>query len=228
MDDAAAAPSAEAQGNAGGSGAIGSSAQGSPETAESESRGAHTATTPTAPMAPPASAADGVASRVACTDTFGNGLGGSHGRLDGYLVAVVPPGGRACSADHQHVHLQVKTKGDVYDVAVNIDGLEAEVDAPLPGEPWSEGWHLNATLDYVKDLGLHSEAFQLTGLAEVRARIETAIANANHVAIFATPYNHGGAHLVHRQDGRRDGAIVLDPLSSKPHVLAFRFEKHSF
>lgn len=41
---------------------------------------------------------DGAPTPVACTSSFGDGLnGGSHGRLDGYLVSVVVPGGHGCN-----------------------------------------------------------------------------------------------------------------------------------
>jgi hypothetical protein len=62
----------------------------------------------------------------------------------------------------------------------------------------------------------------------VRQHIETAIANANHVSIYATGYGHTGAHLVHRQGAGQDGAIFIDPLGPKPYVFAFRFASQSF
>jgi hypothetical protein len=122
----------------------------------------------------------------------------------------------------------VKIAGDIYDVAVNVDGIETEIDAPLPGPAWSEGWHADEQLDYVKDLGLHAQSFTVTGLSAVRQRVETAVTQANHVAIYATGYDPSGAHLVHRQGSGRDGAIVLDPLGPRPHILAFRFDTQSF
>ena len=172
--------------------------------------------------------ADGHAARVACTSSFGSALSAQHGRLDGYLTAIVPDRAHSCNGDSQHLHLQVRMSGGVYDVAVNIDGLEAELDASPPGESWSEGWHAGAALDYVKDLSLHAPAFTLSGGAAVRQRVEAALADANHVSIYATGYGPGGVHLVHRQTGARDGAIVIDPLGPKPHVLAFRFDTQSF
>lgn len=165
---------------------------------------------------------------MACTSSFGSALTTDHGRLDGYLVSIVPPSTHACNGDSQHLHLQVKAGGAVYDVAVNVDGLEAEADAALPGTPWTEGWHAGEELDYPKDLALHAATFTLTGLAAVRQRVETALANANHVAIYTTGYGPAGGHLVHRQGGGRDGAIVIDPLGPKPHLLAFRFDTQSF
>jgi hypothetical protein len=178
--------------------------------------------------ASPTSTVDGTPTRTACTSSFGSALTSAHGRLDGTLVAIVPAGTHTCNGDSTHVHLQVKVDGAIYDVAVNADGLEAEADAPLPGSPWSEGWHAGDTLDYVTDLGLHASSFTLTGLTAVRQRIETELASANHVAIYATGYGATGVHLVHRQGSGRDGAVVLDPLGPKPHILAFRFDTQSF
>ncbi len=166
--------------------------------------------------------------RVACTSSFGSALSTTHGRLDGYLVAIVPASTHGCNGDSSHIHLQVKANGAVYDVAVNLDTLEADTDIALPGGAWAEGWHPNMQLDYPKDLSLHSAAFNATSPTAQRMSIETALANANHVAIFATGYDTSGAHLVHRQSGGRDGAIVINPLDPKAHVLAFRFTTDSF
>ncbi|HEY8076466.1 MAG TPA: hypothetical protein VIF62_20215 [Labilithrix sp.] len=179
--------------------------------------------------APPPSSTDGTPTRVACTSSFGSALTTAHGRLDGYLVSIVPESTRnECNADSSHVHLQVKANGAVYDVAVNLDTLEATTDIALPGGAWSEGWHANSSLDYPTDLSLHSSAFTTTTSSAERMHIESALANANHVAIWATGYDPTGAHLVHRQGGGRDGAIAIDPLDPKAHVLAFRFSTDSF
>ena len=187
-----------------------------------------TATPASSSGSPATSSADGTPTRVACTNSFGSTMTTDHGRLDGYLVSVVPPNTHQCNGDTSHLHLQVKAGGAVYDVAVNVDGLEAEADAALPGSPWAEGWHPGDELDYPKDLALHAPAFTLTGLSAVRQRVENAIASANHVSIYATGYGPTGGHLIHRQGSGRDGAIVIDPLSAKPHVLAFRFDTQTF
>lgn len=208
-----------------------------------------TSTLPTAPPPPPPSSGDdavdaavpedaavpgpsptdGTPTRTACTSSFGSALTTTHGRLDGYLVAIVPESTRGeCNNDGSHVHLQVKTDGAVYDIAVNLDTLEADVDAPLPDGAWNEGWHMADALDYPTTLGLHAAAFTAGSATAQRMRIETALANANHVSIFATGYGPEGAHLVHRQGGGRDGAIITDPLAPKAHVMAFRFATDSF
>ena len=60
--------------------------------------------------------------------------------------------------------------GANYDIAVNLDGFEGEIDAPLPGIPFAEGWH-PMNLDYPTDLGLHSDALTVTTPAMIRARV---------------------------------------------------------
>src|SRR5690349_2831550 len=65
-------------------------------------------------------AVDGAPMRLPCTGSFGSALSTSYGRLDGYLVAIVPPGNGGCNADTDHIHLQVKMNGAIYDVAVNV------------------------------------------------------------------------------------------------------------
>ena len=179
---------------------------------------------------PTSSGTDGTATRAQCTTSFhGTALSGSFGRMDGYLVAIVPPNGsRSCRADSSHVHLQVKVDGVVYDVAVNTDTYVAEKDVALPDGAWSEGWHAGARLDYPTTLGLHASSFASTTQSAQAQTIENALASANHVSIFATPYDSTGAHDVHRKGGGDDGAIFVDPLSSPAHVLAFRFSTDSF
>ncbi len=177
---------------------------------------------------------DGTPVRNTCTSSFGSGLTGSAGRIDGQLVAVIPAGTHTCHGDSTHVHLQVLAQGQVYDVAVNVDGGNmAEKDLPLPGVAWSEGWHAGQHIDYVSDLGLHSTDFNLNGpVAQLDHDLETALANANHISVFATTYSHGGMHLVHRGrstgGGATDGAVITDPLSPTAHVYAFHFANQSF
>jgi hypothetical protein len=144
-------------------------------------------------------------------------------------VSIVPQNnGKACNGDSSHLHLQVEANAAIYDIAVNLDALLAEIDVALPSPAWTEGWHASARLDYPKDLGLHAPAFAGSAPSAQRSHLETTLAAANHVAIYATGYNTGGAHLVHFQGSGDDGAIVLDPLGAKPHVLAFRFVNDSF
>lgn len=171
---------------------------------------------------------DGTPTRLACVGTLGGGLSPTHGRLDGTLVSVVPVKAGGCPSDPDHLHLQIRMSGAVYDIAVNLDGLEGEIDAPLPGIPYAEGWH-PMTMDYPTDLGLHSTALSVSGRAAVRARVESQLTNANHISVFGTGYpKSDGAHLIHRSAGGRDGALVINPLAAKAHVLAFRFVNDAF
>jgi hypothetical protein len=185
-------------------------------------------TKPPPPATDSGSSSDGPPTRQQCTPNFGSALSSSHARLDGYLVSIIPPGqDKQCNGDSTHVHLQVQMQGSIYDVAVNADGYEAELDAPLAGGSWSEGWHTQDGLDYPNDLGAHSAAFTTTGLSTVAAEVEQRLANANHVAIFCTGYGPTGCHLVHRNSGS-DGAIVIDPLSPTAHWLLFDFSGDTF
>jgi hypothetical protein len=172
---------------------------------------------------------DGMPVRQPCTSKFGNGLSGSFGRLDGVIVAVVSPGHGGCNADAHHVHLQVLSGGQIYDVAVNTDsGFYLEHDLSLPGAAWSDGWHTGVSLDYPRDMGVRSSDFTSAPESTMTQVLETALANANHVSVFATTYNHSGIHLVHRNGGGHDGAVIIDPLSSHAHAYIFHFSNQSF
>ena len=177
---------------------------------------------------PPVDAGDGTPTRQACTGNLGSALSSTHGRLDGTLVAIVGLGGsHACNGDSSHVHLQVMMSGAVYDVAVNSDTLVAERDLPLTDGAWSEGWHTNDALDYAT-LGLHSSDFtQPSSPAALAQQLENELASVNHISVFATGYGPSGAHLVHRNGGGRDGAIVTRPLSSPAHAIMFTFTTSS-
>ncbi len=174
------------------------------------------------------SATDGTPTRVACTSSFGSDITTTHGRLDGYLVSIVPLSTHGCNNDTSHLHLQVKANGQVYDVAVNLDTLEADLDAPLPGTAWAEGWHANEQLDYPSTLSLHASAFAQTSPTTQRTNLQNALANANHIAIFGTGYGPTGAHDIHRKGFGDDGAIVINPLDAKAHIITFRFSTDSF
>ncbi len=183
------------------------------------------------------SAGDGTPTRTsACTplsQQTGTAIDTFHGRLDGYLVYVVPQGGpSSCNGDYSHVHLQVKMNGDVYDVAVDIgktpgDALFYEQDMPLPGGAWQEGWHDDG-LSYPQ-LGVHASQFTSEVPAALGQKIESELANVNHISVFGDAYQtHNGCHDVHYQNGSTDGAIVIDPLSPTAHVLFFRFSTQTF
>jgi|GEM_PF-2547527 len=179
--------------------------------------------------------ADGPPTRVACTNKLGQALSAVHGRLDGILVSVVQPAsGGSCNADPDHLHLQVRVAGSVYDVAVTIrsnqpgDELFLAKDAPLPSA-WSEGWHPEDALDYTAaPLAVHATDFASMTPADLVKRLDAELATANHVAIYATGYGPDGAHLVHRLGLGVDGAIVVDPLGPTPHYLLLHFLDQAF
>ncbi len=179
------------------------------------------------------SGVDGTPTRLPCTNVFGNAITSSFGRLDGILVAIVPPGSGKCQSDASHVHLQVKMNGAIYDLAVNVgtSGMQ-EVhsttrDLPMPRLLWSEGWHPNVTDDYAS-LGVHAGDLPLRTAAELTADITSDLASVNHISVFATGYSPNGGHLVHRNGSGHDGLIVTMPLSSTPHIRMFSFSSQSF
>jgi hypothetical protein len=162
-----------------------------------------------------------------CASQFGSALTDSFGRVDGTILAVVPAGHPTCPMPNgTHLVLQVTMNGAVYRMVVNLDVLTHEVDAPLAGDPWSEGWHPTAQLDYVTTLNTSANDFDLN--PSVESWISNQLELGAHVSVFATSENfHDSAHLVHRQMTNMDGAIVVNP-ETAPHYLLFRFSNQAF
>ena len=74
---------------------------------------------------------DGTPTRDTCTSNFGDALSAdpTFGRLDGFLVAIVPPANmQACNDDESHVHLQIRMSGMIYDVAIDVTDETTMVD----------------------------------------------------------------------------------------------------
>lgn len=184
---------------------------------------------------------DGSATRQTCTSHFGTALPATptFGRLDGFLVSIVPPGDmHGCNDDDSHVHLQIEMHGEIYDIAVDVSDDETGSDdvhsttlemVPPGDEPWTEGWHTGNELvtDYVA-LGLHSTDLPLFDKATLETTLETDLASANHISLYTTTYGDDGAHLVHREGGGHDGLIVTNPLSWPSHVRFFCFSDQTF
>ena len=177
---------------------------------------------------------DGTPTRQTCTNTLGSALGSTFGRMDGYLVAIVPPGGGPCNADSTHVHLQVKMTGAIYDIAVDVGGTNGVDDVhtiardfAMPGGPWVEGFHAGIPTDY-PSLGVHAVDLVLHTHQEMTSILMTDLATANHISVYATPYGPDGAHLVHRNSGGRDGMIVTEPLSTPSHAQLLSFTSQTF
>ncbi len=186
-----------------------------------------------------ADVADGTPTRQACTSQFGTALPNTptFGRLDGYLVAIVPPSNMSsCNADDSHVHLQIKMSGSIYDIAIDVtdaatgtdDVHTTTLDQAMPGGvAWAEGWHDGLADDYVS-LGVHSTDLPLDTKAEIVSALTTDLATANHLSVYATTYGSDGAHLVHRDSAGHDGLVVTEPLSTPPHLRLFSFSDQTF
>ncbi len=176
---------------------------------------------------------DGTPVRDACTSAFGSALKGSFGRLDGTVVSIVDPGGSSkCNGDSSHLHIQVLMDGDVYDVAVNVDGgYWYQADVPLPGSAWSEGYYEDS-LDYASGLGVSSSQFTAISQSALTTALEQQLASVNHITTYGTIYTGSdagsGMHDIHYQSTNKDGAIFLQPLSAQAHMILFRFSGDSF
>jgi hypothetical protein len=174
---------------------------------------------------------DGAPMRMPCTSSFGTALGdGEYGRLDGFLVAIVPPlsSTRPCNADEDHVHLQVQMQGEVYDIAVNVDGDVHTTTLDMPAfSAWSEGWHTDVAVSY-PSLGLSASTIPLSTEDDLVNALDTDLAAVNHISVYATGYGPDGAHLVHYNGGGHDGLIVTQPLSATSHMRAFSFTSDTF
>jgi hypothetical protein len=185
------------------------------------------------------SSVDGTPTRQPCTSHFGSALpsSGTFGRMDGYLVAIVPPGSTSgCNDDSSHVHLQIKVNGAIYDIAIDATNGSTGVDdvhtgtlelAMPSGPAWSEGFHTGVTIDY-PSLGVHASALPLQTKSQIVSAITTDLATVNHISIYTTTYGSDGAHLVHRNGSGHDGVIVSEPLSTPSHLRLFSFSDQSF
>lgn len=181
---------------------------------------------------------DGTPTRQPCTGRFGTALSTSFGRLDGYLVAIVPPGNGGCNADADHVHLQVRANGAVYDVAITTSTGNGAVEdvATTTADvwlttAWAEGWHVGAAAGVLFDYpsrGLHASAFTPITRAALTSTLMTELASVNHITVFATGYGPDGVHLVHRNGSGHDGVIVTQPLSSPGRGRMFKFTDQNF
>ena len=174
-----------------------------------------------------------------CAATFGSALTSGFGRLDGTVLAVVKPSDTQCpQPNSDHVVLQVTTNGAAYRMVINVqsdEGVDPNVlyqaiDHALPGDPWSEGWHTGVSLDYVTDFGVHATdaGFVEHPLAELSDLVADAITLGQKVSVYAQTSGGASAHDVHRNDGKVDGAVVLDADSAQPKVLLFHFANQTF
>lgn len=179
---------------------------------------------------------DGTPTRVACTGSFGSSMTATYGRLDGYLVSIVNiNGSSSCRGDDNHLHLQVKVNNKVQDIAVNVESTSGDPDVQyrtvnhaLVGGAWSEGWHTGQSLDYANNLGVKSTSFTPYSITQLQSILDSALANANHVSVYATGFDSTGGHNIHRNPTNHDGAIVINPTTSNPTFLLFHFSNQTF
>jgi hypothetical protein len=97
------------------------------------------------------------------------------------------------------------------------------------GLVWEEGWHTGVTLDYVTDLGLASTDFTQVPMLPLADQIADAITLGQKVSVYAASDGYpSSAHLIHRNGGGEDGAVVLDPDSDSPRAMVFHFDNQVF
>lgn len=188
--------------------------------------------TPDAPIGSDAAIDASTDKARSCATMFGTALTNAFGRVDGTVRAVVPPAHPSCPMPNgTHLVLQVTVDGQVYRMVVNTDVLLAEVDAPLAGPAWAEGWHPGAQLDYVTTLHVASTAFAPHPPGDITTLVTAPIELGARISVFGTSSggaNAASAHLVHRNLTNADGAIVIGPDTSAPHYLLFRFANQTF
>ncbi|MCX5741948.1 MAG: hypothetical protein NT062_05545 [Proteobacteria bacterium] len=189
------------------------------------------------PIVPVDTAPDADPKVANCATLFGTGLTNAFGRLDGTISAVIPPNYQDCAMPNRtHLVLQVDVDGAIYRMVVNVasdqgppDVFFDQIAAPLAGAPWASGWHPGEQLDYVAQLGLHADAFVATPTAQLVPTISDQLVLGAHVSVYATSENNNSssAHLVHRNGGNQDGAIVIDP-ETAPRYLVMHFDEQLF
>jgi hypothetical protein len=188
----------------------------------------------------PADVTADVNKAAACASTFGTELVSGYGRLDGTVLAVVPPADNACALPNSdHVILEVTMHGAAYRMVVNVHSDLAgdqrvqmkEVQAPLLGGDWSEGWHVPAALDYPSALKVHDRDFTPYEQAPLVQRMTDFLTVGEKISVFATNNNSSytdSAHLVHYVGGNQDGAIVVGAATASPTWLLFHFSSQVF
>jgi hypothetical protein len=184
------------------------------------------------PLDVPVQVEDGTPMRMPCVNSLGSELTANFGRLDGFLVAVVPVSASGCNGDSEHVHLQIKMQGAIYDVAVNV-GTKGGSDVGTTtrevwlADTWEEGWHTGKSINYVT-MGLHSSDMPPRPSTQNASDLTADLANANHISIYGTGYGADGLHLVHRHFSSHDGLIITQPLSAPVHARMFAFSNQTF
>ncbi len=178
----------------------------------------------------------------ACASTFGTSFTAAFGRIDGRVVAVVPPGFACPLPNGDHVVIQVAIDGGVHRLVVNVlsSGVDKNIQVltrplgALPAPAYEEGWHPGLTLDYANTLGVHSDrdaGWESLDLEHAAAQVYDAVTVGAPLSVYGT--SSGGssassAHLIHRHEHNDDGAIVVNPTSASPTWLLFHFAEQRF
>jgi hypothetical protein len=172
-----------------------------------------------------------------CATSFGDSLTNAFGRLDGTVLAVVPPNDQTCAMPNMtHLVIQVTMNGAAYRMVVDVLSDEGdpnvsfyELNAPLADGAWAEGWHAGVDFDYVLTLMVHSTSFTSMTQANLVAKVTSEITLGSKISFFATSMDEPtSAHLVHRNETNQDGAIVIGPDTASPHYLLFCFSDQTF
>jgi hypothetical protein len=182
------------------------------------------------------STGSGIDKAANCTSTFGTALTSAFGRLDGTVLAVVKPTDTQCAMfNGDHVVLEVTMNGAVYRLVINVQSTVGDpkvqylaLDHAMPAPVWSEGWHTGLMLDYIADFGVHGPDFTPYAMADLSNAIADAMTIGQKVSVYSQSSGGASAHQIHRNDGKIDGAIVLDPDSATPKALLFHFADQTF
>ncbi len=183
-----------------------------------------------APQADGATDCDDLA--APCVSEFGSLFTRSNGRADGTLIALVRPQDTGCTLPNDdHAVLQLSILGHNQRLVVSVDDIAIhQVNAPLVGPPYEEGWHTDQHLDYPGDLGVASTDFTTVSMTEAVDFLCGELALGAPVSVYA--YCDGdypsSAHQIHRNNNYPDGAIVVHPDSASPTWLLFRYTNQSF
>jgi hypothetical protein len=86
------------------------------------------------------------------------------------------------------------------------------------------------TLDYVDDLGAHSDDLEPASFDGAIDFVCGATAVGAPISVFAysDDPDSSRAHQIHRNDNYPDGAVVVDPQSATPTYLLFRYLNQTF
>ncbi len=168
------------------------------------------------------------------------GLTNSFGRLDGTITAVVRPSDTSCALPNSdHLVVQLQVDGGIYRVVVNVKSTGPDpdvrfrtVDAALKAGAWQEGWHVGVSLDYPGDLDVHTDGgFRAVPMNALVNEVTGQLELGTHLSAFSSSSggaNASSSHLVHRNGGGHDGALVLDPDGPAPRYLLFHFPEQTF